>query len=126
MSAITVDKLTAVYVKIREARRELAKKDDELKAQLDAVSEKLLEICKEQGAATIRTEHGTVSRRTNKNYWTSDWDAFFRFIKEHDAFSLMQHRINNSNMSQFLEDNPNLLPPGIQADSAYTIVVTKR
>jgi hypothetical protein len=126
MSALTADKLTEIYVKIRDARRELATRDDELKAQLDTVSEKLLEICKEQGASTIRTEYGTVSRRTNKRYWTSDWDSFFRFLKEHDAFSLMQHRINNNTMAQFLEENPELHPPGVQADASYTIVITKR
>jgi hypothetical protein len=126
MSALTADKLAAVYVKIREARRELAKKDTELKEQLDAVSEKLLEICKEQGATTIRTEHGTVSRRTNKNYWTSDWDAFFKFMKENDAFSLVQHRINNTSMAQFLEENPNLFPPGLQAEVGQSIVIVKR
>lgn len=126
MSALTADKLTEIYVKIRDARRELATRDEELKAQLDTVSEKLLEICKEQGASTIRTEYGTVSRRTNKRYWTSDWDSFFRFLKEHDAFSLMQHRINNNTMAQFLEENPNLHPPGVQADASYTIVITNR
>jgi hypothetical protein len=126
MSALTADKLAAVYVKIREARRELAKKDTKLKEQLDAVSEKLLEICKEQGATTIRTEHGTVSRRTNKNYWTSDWDAFFKFMKENDAFSLVQHRINNTSMAQFLEENPNLFPPGLQAEVGQSIVIVKR
>ena len=126
MSALTADKLTEIYVKIRDARKELAMRDDELKAQLDTVSEKLLEICKEQGASTIRTEYGTVSRRTNKRYWTSDWDSFFRFLKEHDAFSLMQHRINNNTMAQFLEENPDLHPPGVQADASYTIVITKR
>jgi sugar phosphate isomerase/epimerase len=126
MSALTADKLTEIYVKIRDARRELATRDEELKAQLDTVSEKLLEICKEQGASTIRTEYGTVSRRTTKRYWTSDWDSFFRFLKEHDAFSLMQHRINNNTMAQFLEENPELHPPGVQADASYTIVITKR
>lgn len=126
MSALTVEKLTAVYVKIRDARRELSKKDDELKAQLDAVSQRLLEICKEQGASTIRTEHGTVSKRVTKNYWTTDWDSFFKFVKEHDAFSLLQHRINNANMAQFLEENPESLPPGLQADMNQTIVIVKR
>lgn len=126
MSAMTADKLAKVYVKIREARRELAKQDDELKSKLDAVSERLLEICKEQGAATIRTEHGTISRRTSKNYWTSDWDSFFRFVKENDAFSLMQHRINNNNMAQFLEENPSIHPPGLNAEVNQTIVIVKR
>ena len=126
MSAMNAEKLAAIYVKIRDARRDLAKKDEELKAQLDVVAEQLLEICKEQGAQTIRTPHGTISRRLNKHYWTSDWDSFFRFIKENEAFSLLQRRINNANMEQFLEENPNLHPPGLQADIKQTVVITKR
>lgn len=126
MSAMNAEKLAAVYVKIREARRKLAEEDDKLKEQLDVVAEQLLEICKTQGASTIRTENGTISRRTNKHYWTSDWDSFFRFVKENDAFALIQHRINNSNMEQFLEENQNLHPPGLQADMRQTIVITKR
>jgi len=123
---MNAEKLAAVYVKIRDARRELAKKDEELKAQLDVVSEQLLEICKAQGAQTIRTEHGTISRRLNKHYWTNDWDSFFRFVKDNDAFSLLQHRIHNANMEQFLEENQNLHPPGLQADIGQTVVIVKR
>ena len=126
MSAMNAEKLAAIYVKIRDARRDLAKKDEELKAQLDVVAEQLLEICKEQGAQTIRTSHGTISRRLNKHYWTNDWDSFFRFIKENEAFSLLQRRINNANMEQFLEENSNLHPPGLQADIGQTIVIVKR
>lgn len=126
MDEPNVEQLTRVYVKIREKRRELAKQDEELKEQLDTVSQQLLEICKAQGAATIRTDYGTVSRRTTKNYWTSDWDSFYKFIKEHDAFSLMFQRINSANMSQFLEENPDVLPPGLNAEVAQTIVITKR
>jgi len=126
MSAMNAEKLAEVYVKIREARRELAKRDEELKAQLDTIAEQLLLICKDQGASTIRTPHGTISRRVDKHYWTNDWDSFFRFMKENDSFALMQRRINNSNMEQFLEENPNLHPPGLQADMRQTIVITKR
>lgn len=124
--AATVDKLTKVYVKIRDKRRELEEKDKELKAQLDMISDKILEICMKQGTFTLRTEFGTVSRRLNKHYWTSDWSSFGKFIKEHDAFSLLQQRINNANMAQFLEENPDLHPPGLNADVKQTIVITKR
>jgi sugar phosphate isomerase/epimerase len=122
----TAERLAKVYIKIRDKRRELAKQDEELKEQLDIIANELLEICKEQGASTIRTEYGTVSRRVNKNYWTSDWDSFYKFIKEHDAFSLMHQRINNTNMSQFLEENPDALPPGLNSDVTQTVVITKR
>lgn len=123
---LNADRLTKIYVKIREARRDLAKKDKELEDQLNLVAQQLLEICRDQGAATIRTEHGTVSRRSNKRYWPTDWDAFYKFIKEQDAMSLLFQRINTSNMEQFLEENPDLQPPGLNADVTQTVVITKR
>lgn len=126
MTEPTADQLAKVYVKIRDKRRELEKQAAELKEQEAALQSELLEICKQQGAQTIRTEYGTVSRRTTKNYWTSDWESFANFIKEHDAFSLLQQRINSTNMAQFLEENPDLLPPGLNAEVTQTVVITKR
>jgi hypothetical protein len=123
---LNADRLAKVYVKIREARRELAKKDKELEEQLGLVSQQLLDICKEQGASTIRTEHGTISKRTTKRFWPTDWESFYKFIKEHDAMSLLFQRINTSNMEQFLEENPELHPPGLNADVTQTVVITKR
>lgn len=123
---VTVDRLAKVYVKIRDKRRELAKQDEELKEQLELVAQKLLDICKEQGASTIRTEHGTVSKRVTKNYWTSDWDSFFKFVKDNNAFALMHQRINNTNMAQFLEENPDLVPPGLNSEVNQSITILKR
>lgn len=124
--ACTADKLTKVYVKIRERRRELAKQDKELEEQLDIIAKQLLEICKEQGASTIRTEYGTVSRRTSKRFWPTDWDAFYKFVKDQDAMQLLYQRINTANMEQFLEENPDLHPPGLNADVSQTVVIVKR
>jgi len=123
---VNTEKLAKIYVKIRDKRRELEKQVAELKEQQDLVGSQLLEICKAEGAQTIRTQFGTVSRRITKNYWTSDWDSFFKFLKENDAFSLMHQRINSTNMAQFLEENPDLHPPGLNADVNQTIVIVKK
>jgi len=123
---VNTEKLAKIYVKIRDKRRELEKQVAELKEQQDTVGSQLLEICKAEGAQTIRTQFGTVSRRITKNYWTSDWDSFFKFLKENDAFSLMHQRINSTNMAQYLEENPDLHPPGLNADVNQTIVIVKR
>lgn len=122
----TADQLAKVYVKIRDKRRALEKEAAELKEKETLLASEMLEICKTQGVQTMRTEYGTISRRTSKNYWTSDWDSFFKFVKEHDAFSLMFRRINSESMSQFLEENPDVLPPGLNADVTQTVVITKR
>ena len=123
---INADKLVSIYVKIRDKRRELAQQDKDLEEQLDIVAQQLLEICKEQGASTIRTEHGTISRRITKRFWPTDWDLFYKFIKEHDAIGLLQQRVHTSHMEQFLEENPDLTPPGLNADVTQTVVIIKR
>ena len=38
----------------------------------------------------------------------------------------MHQRINSTNMAQYLEENPDLHPPGLNADVNQTIVIVKR
>lgn len=126
---VSAEALVSVYIKIRSA---IEHKEEEhkvvmqgLKEQLEAVSEQLLTICSTQNAEGIRTSAGTVSRRVSSRYWTSDWDSMYTFIKEHDAPFLLEQRIHNGNMRQFLKDNPDVLPAGLQAERKFTIQVYK-
>ena len=48
-----------------------------------------------------------------------------KFMKENDALHLLEQRIHNGNMKQFLEDNPDKSPMGLQADRRYTVSVRK-
>ena len=127
--ALPADKLVEVYRKIRAAidEKEAAHKEEvgNLKQQLEAVSSKILEICNEQNLDSLRTPQGTVTRRTVTRYWTNDWEAMYRFIKEQDAPYLLEQRIHNTNMRQYLEDNPETLPVGLNADTKYAITVRK-
>ena len=130
LPAIPTDKLVRAYVKIRDARKELAadyeKKDAELQESLSAIETQLLEACKAIGADSIKTSFGTVSRRVAKRYWTNDWHSFHEFMKEHDALDLVEKRVAQTNMSTFLEENPDLHPPGLNVDSRYTVVVRRK
>lgn len=126
MSEATADKLVKVYLKLREARAELKQQDEELENQQKLIQNELLELCKSMGAESIRTEFGTIIRSTQRRYWTNDWDSFYKFIKEHDAFQLLQKRITNTNMAQFLEENPDLHPPGLNVDAEYTVSVRRK
>lgn len=126
---LTADKLVAVYRKIRAAIdvQEEAHKTviTDLKEKLDLISAKLLEICNSQNMDSLRTPAGTVTRRTVTRYWTNDWQSMYGFIKEHDAPFLLEQRIHNGNMRQFLEENPETLPIGLNADTKYAVTVRK-
>lgn len=127
---IKADKLVRAYVRIRDKRKAIAeayeRDDNELKEALETIEAELLDICKETGADSLRTEFGTVSRRIAKRYWTNDWHSFHEFLKEHGAMELLEKRIAQTNMSTFLEENPDLLPPGLQVDSRYTVSIRRK
>ena len=126
MENITADRLVKIYIKIRDKRTELTKEADALEEQQNIIQAKLLEICKDTGAESLRTEFGTVTRRVSKRYWTSDWDSFYKFMKEHDAMQLLQQRVSNGNMEQFLEENPDIHPPGLNVDASFAVTVRRK
>jgi hypothetical protein len=128
-TTVSTDKLAEIYIKIRDKRHELLEKFEEqdkaLREQQEMVAAKMLEFCQELNADSIKTPAGTIIRKVNTRYWTTDWDSMYEFIQEHDAFPLLERRLHQSNMKQFLEENPDLLPAGLQADRAYTVVVRR-
>jgi hypothetical protein len=129
MDEISTSKLSSIYLKIRDARSELKAKyeeeDKQLEAQMDVIEAKLLDICKATDADSIKTQAGTVMRRVATRYWTNDWDSMYNFVKENDAYGLLERRLHQPNMKQFLEENPDKFPKGMLLDSQYKITVRR-
>jgi hypothetical protein len=125
MSDLTVDKLVAIYIKIRGAIKE---KEDEIKIfkeQQEVVSAKLLALCSEQNLDSMKTTKGTITRRIYSHYWPSDWEVMYKFIEDNDAQHLLEKRIHTKHMKDFLADNPDKCPQGLQSNHKYIISVTK-
>ncbi len=124
-----LDQLTAIYLKIRDTRaenkREFENVDKDLEEQQKMLAEQMLDSCKEIGADSIKTPHGTIIRSVKSKYWTGDWDSMYNFIKEHNAFGLLEKRLHQTNMKDFLNENPDALPMGLNVESEYTIVVRR-
>jgi hypothetical protein len=124
-----VESIVADYVALRDTISEKEETHKEeiavLKAQLDELAAALLEVCAEQNIDSMRTPAGTASRRVHSRYWTSDWESMYQFINENKVPWLLEKRISNNMMQQFLEDSPDLTPPGLQADRKFIISVRR-
>lgn len=127
---ITLSKLVKVYLKMKTKRSELASKyaeeDGAIKTQMDMVKKALLQHCKDSGVDSVRTSEGLFYRTTRQSYWTSDWESMGKFIVEHNVPELLEKRIQQTNMKQFLEEHPDLLPPGLNVDSEYSVTVRRK
>ena len=124
-----LDQLARIYRKMRSAIEVLTKEYDTkveaIKAQQDGVKNAMKDQMKAMGVTSVKTTEGTVMLTTKTRYSTQDWDEFKRFVLEHEAVDLLEKRIAQGNMAQFLSDNPGVVPPGLNASSEYDIAVRK-
>jgi|TARA_X000001388_G_scaffold72804_3_gene63854 Zn/Cd-binding protein ZinT len=124
------EKLTEVYLKIKAKRAELSasfkEEDDVLVKQLNKVKKALLAYCEDQGLESVRTSAGLFYRSVKTRYWTSDWQSMYEFILDNEVPEFFDKRLNQANVRQFLEDNPDLVPKGLNVDSEYAIAVRKK
>lgn len=123
------EKLVRIYIKMRDARSVLAAefeaKDKEIKSQMEVIESHLLEVCKSAGASSINTGAGTIIRSVKTRYWTSDWESMHEFIRENNALELLERRVAQNAMADFIEQNPDKVPKGMNVDSKYTVVVRR-
>jgi len=128
-TSVDMDKLAAVYIKIRDkratAKKEFEEKDKGLEEQMQVIADEMLEACKRIGADSIKTPHGTIMRSVKSRYWTNDWDSMYTFIEEQGAFGLLEKRLHQTNMKDFLAENPDLYPVGLNVENSYSVVVRR-
>ena len=121
--------LVKAYIKMRDARSALKRKyeeeDEKIKEQMGMVESHLQEACKRAGGNVSIPGVGVVIRGVDTRYWTSDWEAMHNFIKENDALELLERRISQRAMGEFLKSNPDKMPKGMNVESKYTVTVRR-
>lgn len=124
-NTIPLDKLARIYVKMRAAMQDLDKQIETIKAQQQEVKNAMKDQMMALGTKSARTEFGTITLKEKSRFYTQDWDSFKKFVVEHDAVDLLEKRIAQTNMQTFLEENPDLHPPGLSSLAEFDIAVTK-
>jgi hypothetical protein len=126
---IPLDTLARVYRKIRDRVQVLTKEFDsqveELKAQQNEIKIAMKDQMLALGSSSIRTSEGTIILAQKVRYYTDDWDSFKTFVIEHEALDLFEKRIHQTNMVTFLEENPGVVPAGLNSMTEYDVSVRK-
>ena len=120
-------KLVRVFLKMKTARDALTetykREERELSANMDKVKSALLDYCRENGVEGARTSDGMFYRTVYTTYSTNDWEAMGNFIVEHNLPQLLEKRLHQGNVKQFLEDNPDVILPSLNTDSRYQLSI---
>lgn len=121
--------LTKAYIKIRAAMQQKEREHDAvmegLLAQKNAIAMAMKDQMMAMGSKSVRTDAGTVIITEKTRYYASDWDEMKKFVLEHEAVDLLEKRIAQKNMAEFLAQYPDLVPPGLNSMTEFDVTVRK-
>ena len=103
---------------VREKRKEL------FLDPMNDLTAKILAALDATDQESARTEFGTASITTNHYASCSDPDAFVGFVRENDAWELMERRASGLACRAFAEEHGRL-PPGVRINTVRSIGVRR-
>jgi hypothetical protein len=125
-----MDEMSQQYLRLRQ-KRELLKErytaeDGALEKEMAVIEEQLLNTLNESNSNSMSTNSAVIMRSVRKRYMPTNWDAVYKLIEKHKAFALLEKRIHNGNMKDFLEEHPDEYPAGLNVDSRYAVTVRRK
>jgi hypothetical protein len=125
---LTVDQVIAAYLKYRNQKEamesEIKDKVKDLKDKMTKLEAWLKTKADADGVTSFKTAHGTAFVTTNDYANVADWDAVLSFIKENDAFDMLEKRVSKNAVRGLIEKN-GAVPSGVNYGTRIDVNVRK-
>lgn len=111
------DVLIKKYISLRDRRTERKRafeaEDEVDKLAMGKIENDMLRRLNERGtdSSTVRGV-GVAFKKTRSYCSVADWDIFFRYVQENQAWHMITHAASKDAVAEFKEAN-NDLPPGL-------------
>lgn len=122
-------KMVRVYLKMRDARtalkRQFEEEDGKIKAQMEKLEIAMLKHLQDSNSDSVRTDAGMFYRQEEITPTGSDWEAFYQWIKDNDAFDALERRVKKTFIKEYAETHNGGIPPGISVYREYVVRVRR-
>lgn len=122
------NELVEAYIKYRDVKAQYkAEYDAKVKKVdllLEKIEQKLMAYFNETGVESIRTGSGTAYTSIKTTASIADRDIFLEYVRENDAWELLETRAAKKAVEDFRAANDEL-PPGVNWSAVATINVRR-
>lgn len=126
--SLTVEQVVGTYMKLRRKKEALENqvKEDlaDIKAKMTKLESWLMQKADEDGVTSFKTAAGTAFVTTTDFANVADWDAVLTFIKNNEAFDMLEKRVSKTAVRAYMDETGEV-PPGITYGSKVGINVRK-
>ncbi|MCA3768954.1 hypothetical protein [Cutibacterium sp.] len=116
------------YIKLRDQKSAIEAETKERVADLKAKMEKLEAYLKAQmdaqGLTSFKSDYGTAFLTTTDYANVADWDAVIRFIRDNEAYDMLEKRVSKIAVRGYIEANK-AVPPGITYGTKLEVNIRK-
>lgn len=116
------------YMKLRDQKAAIEGEVKERVATIKAKMEKLEAFLKTQmdaqGLTSFKSEFGTAFLTTTDYANVADWDAVLGFIRDNDAYDMLEKRVSKVAVRGYI-DQTKTVPPGINYGTKLEVNVRK-
>lgn len=128
MTTLTAEQVIAAYIRLRNRKERLTAEYkancEKLNTDMAKMENWLQETMATHNLNAVNTDAGTAFKVTTEHASVSDMDALLNFIRENDAWHLLEKRVSKTGVKGYLdEDLP--LPPGVDWFTKQEIRIRK-
>jgi hypothetical protein len=128
MTQLSVDVVVATYMKLRAKKDAIEAKVkaevDEVKTQMEKIEAWIKEQADAQGVTSFKTNHGTAFLTTVDYANVADWDAVLKYIRDNEAYDMLEKRISKVAVRGYIE-NSKTVPPGVNYGTKLEVNIRK-
>ena len=125
---ITVDAVIKQYMRLRDKKAAVEAnvklEVDKIKADMTKIEAWLKAKADADGVTSFKTEHGTAFLTTTDFANVENWDEVLRFIREQDAYDMLERRVSKTAVRGYIDSNKEV-PPGITYGTKLDINIRK-
>lgn len=116
------------YIKLRDQKAAIEAETKERVAGLKTKMEKLEVYLKAQmdaqGLTSFKSDYGTAFLTTTDYANVADWDAVIRFIRDNEAYDMLEKRVSKIAVRDYIE-RFKAVPPGINYGTKLEVNIRK-
>lgn len=124
----TVGQVIETYIKLRTRKEEL---EASVKENVREIKTKLIKLeawlqakADEDGVTSFKSDYGTAFLTTTDLASVGDWDAVLKFIRDNDAWDILERRVSKNAVRGYIDANGSV-PDGVNFGSRVTINVRR-
>jgi len=111
-----IDQLIDKYIQLRDRKSEIKERYETAVAQIDEAMEKvenvILAHLNQHNVDSVAGSTGTAFKQSVTSATVQDRDAFMAYVRENDAWHLLDARANKTAVAEYKRDKE-AIPPGV-------------